>query len=350
MKKTATEAKRQRIEAGDRTINPREIEPYRAMLTNNRRRIDEDKLPLFRESMNSFCDAVKNEDCYDVRSKKIVNKCGCLKKLLQSTERRNVVSDIVCSFWNSPFEARNAILLQKVKMVVDNQLQTRRNIKDRKTDRVYLKGRIFMMILSNGQEVMSHKDFVVLCRHSYQRIFGIGPYKLDNITNKYLGQIDLSVITHGSKNKIGGRRLGIQAAELSISDFFQNLKSEEGEEHASRQVRSRLGKEYLRDDEEDLLLPAHWTIRKLYERWVFESGWIADSEGGDSSYGSISKYRLRPNDPLWPEGSEPTQIVCKSTFKRIWNEKFGDVKIAKIAKDTCGTCHEFREKIRVIAL
>ena len=126
MKKTATEAKRQRIEAGDRTINPREIEPYRAMLTNNRRRIDEDKLPLFRESMNSFCDAVKNEDCYDVRSKKIVNKCGCLKKLLQSTERRNVVSDIVCSFWNSPFEARNAILLQKVKMVVDNQLQTRR--------------------------------------------------------------------------------------------------------------------------------------------------------------------------------------------------------------------------------
>ena len=93
----------------------------------------------------------------------------------------------------------------------------------------------------------------------------------------------MSVISHGSKNKIGSRRLNIKAADLSISAFFQNLKAEEGEEHASRQVRLKLGKEYLSDDEDNLLLPAHWTKRKLYERWVFESGWIADSEGGDSS-------------------------------------------------------------------
>ena len=53
VKKKATEAKRQRIAAGETSIHPRNLEPYRGMLVKNKRRIDEEK-PLFRESINFF--------------------------------------------------------------------------------------------------------------------------------------------------------------------------------------------------------------------------------------------------------------------------------------------------------
>ena len=86
----------------------------------------------------------------------------------------------------------------------------------------------------------------------------------------------------------------------------------------------------------------YWTVRRLYERWVYECGYIADSKGRDLSYGKTEIYQLRPNDQFWSEGSEPTQVVSKATFRKIWKTKFKDIKIGSIAKDTCGTCWVFK--------
>ena len=65
---------------------------------------------------------------------------------------------------------------------------------------------------------------------------------------------------------------------------------------------------------------------------MFECGYIADSKGGDSSYGKIEDYKLRPNDQFWPEGSVLTQVVSKATFRKIRKTKFKDIKIGSIAK------------------
>ena len=48
------------------------------------------------------------------------------------------------------------------------------------------------------------------------------------------------------------------------------------------------------------------------------------------------------------KGSEPTQIVCKTTFRRILKESFKDIKIGSIAKDTCGACWEFKSQLKTI--
>ena len=55
---------------------------------------------------------------------------------------------------------------------------------------------------------------------------------------------------------------------------------------------------------------------------------------------------IRWYDPLWPEGSEPTPIVCKATFRRIWQKEFKYIKIGSIAKDTCGTCWSFKSELK----
>ena len=84
----------------------------------------------------------------------------------------------------------------------------------------------------------------------------------------------------------------------SVRIFFKDLEPE-CEDYASRIVRTRLGKEYLRDDEVDgLRLPTTYTKRYVYEKWVFSCGWVAVTSGADSSYGSIKDYTRRPYDDL----------------------------------------------------
>ena len=98
--------------------------------------------------------------------------------------------------------------------------------------------------------------------------------------------------------------------QMSFAHFLNSLR-DEGGEYASRKVRAKCGPPHLRDNENNLNFPPHCTVHKLYEIWVFECGYIADSKGGGSSYGKIHIYQLRPNDQFWSEGSEATQVVSK---------------------------------------
>ena len=76
-----------------------------------------------------------------------------------------------------------------------------------------------------------------------------------------------------------------------MSSFFSELANE-GDEYASRQVRTRLGRTYLRDNEVDgIRLPPSYTKRQLYVRCCFESGWIVGRGGSDGSLGSIKNFQ-----------------------------------------------------------
>ena len=161
---------------------------------------------------------------------------------------------------------------------------------------MYLKGKLFILNLGS-ENIETSRNIVSLCPHSWQKLYGLGHTRIDNIKDTYIKNPDSLLIIHGNKNGSGSRTLGIEEAKISLSHFF-NLLKEEGEEHASRKVRARLGNTYLRDNEDDFLLPPHWTVRKLYERWVHECGWIVNSKGGDSSYGKMKCYDPRPTDVL----------------------------------------------------
>ena len=60
------------------------------------------------------------------------------------------------------------------------------------------------------------------------------------------------------------------------------------------------------------------------------------------------KYRERPIDDLWTADSVRIPVVSKTTFRKIWQTKFNDVKIGKVAKDTCGTCWDYKNQLKRI--
>ena len=132
-------------------------------------------------------------------------------------------------------------------------------------------------------------------------------------------------------------------AYANADEFFEGLK-DESEDYASRIVRDVLGKTHLRDDEVDgVRLPPSWSIRGIYERWVYEMGWIAKvGASGDSNYGKVENYLPRPNDEaFWPEGSTGKPVLCYTTFRKYWFNKYPQIKIAPSAKDTCDDCFQY---------
>ena len=146
---------------------------------------------------------------------------------------------------------------------------------------------------------------------------------------------------HGLQG-ISNRKVCTKEAEESMIKFFKNLKTE-ADPYDSRMCRA--GDSHLRDDEDDLLLPNYYTKRKLYERWVWESGWVANAGGGDSSYGSLVPYKPRNHDEkLLSCQQQP--IVCKATFLNCWRTKFDTIKIGRLAKDTCADCWGYKEQLR----
>ena len=117
-----------------------------------------------------------------------------------------------------------------------------------------MKGKLFKFRIlgSDGTPI------VLLCGHDYQKFFGFEHTHIDNIKNYMLKtNFDITTRIHDLQSKNGNRTLGIKDAELPINDFLTSLREEEGEAHTSRQVRIRLGKTHLRDDEDNYILPPH---------------------------------------------------------------------------------------------
>ena len=49
---------------------------------------------------------------------------------------------------------------------------------------------------------------------------------------------------------------------------------------------------------------------------------------------------------LWSEESEYKPIATKAFSRKVWKENFVDVKIGRVAKDACGTCWDFKNKMK----
>ena len=149
---------------------------------------------------------------------------------------------------------------QNIRNLVDFQIQKRKKKvgekgKNIKTKTVYLKGQLFILNLGS-ENIETSRNVVSLCRHSWQKLFGLGHNRIDKMKDEYSNKPDLLLITHGNSNKVGSRSLAIKKAEMSLALFFDSLR-DEGEEYASRKVRARLGPTYFRDNEDNLNLPPH---------------------------------------------------------------------------------------------
>ena len=115
---------------------------------------------------------------------------------------------------------RKLILSQKVSGIMENLLGL-----GQKT----LREPLFLAKLGNTQKN------IWLCRHAYQKVFGVRYTKIDSIKKFILNKpSSIAFRKHGLQNKKGNRTLGKKEAEKSINEFFTSLREEEVEAHASR--------------------------------------------------------------------------------------------------------------------
>ena len=253
-------AKKLRIFRGVTIVHPVDTPDYRAKLTLGHRRITEADVPQFKGKLEGYYNSIKNESCFDSKSRRSVPICNCLKNLLEDASNRTSLAQVVCSHWNLNYHARKILVEQKIKHLVDFQIQKRKKKvgkkgKNIKTKMVYLKGQLFILNLGS-ENIETSRNVVSLCRHSWQKLFGLGHNKIDKIKDEYSNKPNLLLITHGNSNEVGSRSLAIKKAEMSLALFFDSLR-DEGEEYASRKVRARLGPTYFRDNEDNLNLPPH---------------------------------------------------------------------------------------------
>ena len=328
-------------------IHPVQTEEVKKLMNSTERRIVEGTTARdFTTAMTQYLQVTRNDICYDKRSNRENKSCNCLIDVMSDDVRLREVARSVTNYYNLPLQARKDLLCTRVHNIIDCKVLKQSNfqIKNKKTNQFSLKGKVF--VLSNLINDSTHKPYV-LCRHSFQKVYGVGHYVIDSLKNNYAESGRHLTLKHGLSNKTSNLKKSKEEALNSMKDFFESLKGD-GEDYASRQVRARLGNMYLRDDENDIRLPPSWSKRIVYERWVYSNGWIDRTEGGDSSYSSTKLYTPRPYDEdLWPEGSPRIAVVCKATFLAYWREHFSHIKIAPLNKDTCGICWEYKRQMAV---
>ena len=171
-KKVTNQHKKRRITEGDKTIHPQYIEPFSTSIQRSHRRVTELQQDAFKVALEDFLTAIKQEPCMDTKLKK-VTRCNCLQKGLQVEEDVINLATTICCFYNMEYPARKLILSQKVSGIMENILGL-----GQKT----LRGPLFSTQLGNTQKIMW------LCRHAYQKVFGLGYYKIDSIKNFILNK------------------------------------------------------------------------------------------------------------------------------------------------------------------
>ena len=339
------EAKKQRSGQVGHLIHPTKIERFKRLLNQtNIRRIPEGQDEVdFRQQMVEYLNDKVGAFCYSQRQCQST-KCTCLKELCDGQDDNiDIVADIVTSYYGLVYNERHSILSNKIHSMMDLKVSPKlKSVKNMK-----FRGRIFNIRGKfNNDDSHDNTYSHPLCLCGFNCIYGYGSYEIDTIKGKY----DQSTfgternISHGLMGKASNNSVK-EDILLSLHDYFKKDLKEEGDDYASRQVRTALGVSYLRDNElEGVRLPPFFTKRIIYERWCYSRGWVVPRGlQTDKTYKLYTKRQV--NDDEWPEGSESLPICSRSKFMSFWKQEYPTIKIAAQAKDTCATCWEFKRQI-----
>ena len=215
------------------------------------------------------------------------------------------MSDIVTSYYQYGYKERLSLFSNKVFDIMDRKITPRlKSISSMK-----FRGRLFSV---RGKFDTDDSEDIVeahnLCMYSYLCVYGIGPYHLETVKKKYEMSTFDSVrnLAHGLSGKKSNNTVSEQVIS-ALNQFFKELK-EEGEDYASKQVRSHVGGTYLRDNEIDgVRLPPSYSKKGLYNQWCYNQGWVV-TQGADTFKG-YKAYIVWPYDDMdFPPGSIPSPI------------------------------------------
>ena len=117
--------------------------------------------------------------------------------------------------------------------------------------KMVIQGKVFSL---SGFIDLKTKNPYSLCRHSYQRIYGYGPYTINSLKEAYTKQATEPGYDQGVRRVRGDMKTSKEEAISSMKLFFDNL-AKEGEDYASRKVITALGSSYSCSNDFDAYLP-----------------------------------------------------------------------------------------------
>ena len=186
--------------------------------------------------------------------------------LLNVNSNSSSIVDMLCSYWQLKLNERDNLFYNKVHTIMDSKMSAKlKNPSSMKFCGYWfeLKG-VFKETVSSQV-----KNSAFICVHAYLTLYGIGYYEMVPIKKKYDAScfIESRQLVHGLVGKAGNNAKLDQEVYDNLTVFFNDICNNEGDDYASRQVRTRLGQTYLRDNEEDgVRLPPSYSKRMLYNR------------------------------------------------------------------------------------
>ena len=109
--------------------------------------------------------------------------------------------------------------------------------------------------------------------------------------------------------------------------YFDRLKNEHAEPHATRIVRESTGVGLRAEEVDTVELPSAMTSRQLYSKFCFERGWSI-RVNWKWALPKIKDYPRRPFDDMdWPEGSIAKPVPSSGYFNAYWKKYYPKMRI-----------------------
>jgi hypothetical protein len=96
-------------------------------------------------------------------------------------------------------------------------------------------------------------------------------------------------------------------------------------------------------------LPSNTTKRELYEKFCFYRGRAIKSDN-NGRYPKLKDYKNQMADGMfWPADAadaETSEVCSWFSFRKLWKEHCGNIRIRRPCNDTCGECTIYRNEFR----
>ena len=164
----------------------------------------------------------------------------------------------------------------------------------------WMKGKLFLLFFSyrGTRRGRKHVYCVESCLHTYLNFYNVPYGRFKTIENDLLCEKKFTPI-----HKLNGAPSNNSTKQQTIDkmrNFFIALE-EEGEPHATKVVRTRVGIA-LRDDDDILELPSSYSKRSLYCRLMYSWGWVVKASGrGLLERPAIAKFAILTGKIGWRE-------------------------------------------------
>ena len=325
---------------GDKTIHPMKLDIMKKKTSR-----------LLEESHNDFLIACKGfihhygqRQCMNYKVKTYKTKCTCLKDLVSARNSERTVTQLSNSLRNyfSMIKLTQYICLKDwIRACTDMKLVKKAKIRD--VQKLYPINGVFC------DAPASKKPFYV-CQNTFMLLYNLGYNKYSSIKKQIY---ESSLKPHGLTNRESNRFKNTQEKYNDINAglklYFDRLKNEHAEPHATRIVRESTGVGLRAEEVDTVELPSAMTSRQLYSKFCFERGWSIQANA-KGALPKIKDYPRRPFDDMdWPEGSIAKPVPSRGYFNAYWKKYYPKMRIRPPSEDTCAECWQYKNQLGVLS-